>query len=240
MTTSLLVTCPSYAGISDDEIRQRVDAAALERAGYAVSVACVRGVSLLDVARNELATVARHARVPLVLMLDDDVSIDAPSVELLVRAGVDIASAPYHMRTESAEYDVALVGEPIVSNGVDLIECTWTGLGAVLVRLHVLEQLHVRHPELHYRSIGVPGAVSCGYFGSMIVPSRAIDPAAPEGEGTHLGDDRAFSYRAREAGFMIHAVVDARTVHRSAMGCVGDDLRARRHVERGASLGEGM
>lgn len=229
--SNVLVTCPSYKGISDAEIRERVDAAALERAGHTVSAVCARGVSLLDAARNELMTAARRVRLPLILMIDDDVSIDAESIELLIRAtgvGVSIGSAPCKMRKDGHEYNCAPLGDPFERGGVTLIECAWTGLGAVMVRLEALDALHDRYPELHYQSIGTPDVTSCGIFNSMIVPARKIDPDAPADVNYHFGDDRAFSLRARDVGLAIHAVIDARTKHRDMeWSSLGVDLRER-------------
>ena len=212
--TAILVTCPSYKGISDAEIRERVDASGLERLGYAVSVACVRSGGL-DVSRNELMTVARLALIPFVFMLDDDVSIEALGLDAMVRAETDICSAPYKMRTDGNMYDVALMGEPFDRNGVRLMECAWTGLGAVLVRHEVLASMHSAsaHLDLHYQSLAVPGETSCGLFNSMIVPMRRIDPTAGQG-AWHFSDDRAFSLRVREAGYKIHVAPDVRTNHR--------------------------
>lgn len=62
-----------------------------------------------------------------------------------------------------------------------------------------------------------------------VVTARDIDPNAPPGVRWHIADDRAFCMRARAAGFVIHAAIDARTDHRGMPGCLAtDELQVKR------------
>jgi hypothetical protein len=104
------------------------------------------------------------------------------------------------------------------------MECSWTGFGCVLVLRNVLEVMFQRYPKLQYRSVKVPGAMSCGLFRSDIVPASM---AGLEGESReYMLDDHVWSLRALASGFKIHATVDARTCHDGFVGCFGETLDA--------------
>jgi len=228
MTTTVFFAVPSYAGISDEEARERCAAKALEEAGHVTGVAVLKHVALIDLVRAELTTLfMSKTKCGLVLYQDDDISIAGKSILRMIdimasRPDVGVISAPCKMRQEGHIYNISPTSAPDTDR---LVECFWTGLGSVLVKREVLKTLYARNPRLWFKSQMVPGASSVGLFNSVIGDAAEYEPSAPEGVGIYLGDDRAFSHRLCQAGITIHAYVDAETDHRGLKGNLGADMK---------------
>jgi hypothetical protein len=208
----------------------------------------------LDLVRNELGTVFLSTGCDIAFMLDDDCQIDPLWVSKMLAAidgGCDIVSAPCRMRSEGNLYNIVPLGEPFDMNGTRVVECAWTGLGAVMATRKVFETLHrlalerskadpcphcKRVDRETYRSTVMPEKVSAAIFKSRVEPARSFFIDSPEGENVYLLDDRAFSLRAHEAGFKIHAAVDVPTTHDGMQGNFAADVeKLQRMQEREAN-----
>lgn len=195
----------------------------------------------LDLARNELATLFLSTTADVNLLLDDDVQIDPPSwvVQMMaaIDGGCDIVSAPCRMRSDGNLFNIVPLGMPTEIGGVRVVECAWTGLGAVMVQRRVFEKLVAEAlPSERYRSHMKPELTSAAIFRSRVEPARQFFVEAPEDLNLYLLDDRAFSLRCHAAGFKIHAAIDVPTVHDGMSGCFSAELeKLERARERAGS-----
>lgn len=229
--TKLFLAVPSYKGISDAEARGLIEAPVLEQAGIDVTAAVVRGVALLDLARNELLAAFYDSEAELLLFQDDDART-APSsirgmIDVMKKHEFDVLTAPVQMRTEAREPNVVPSGPVIaLEDGHYVCEGAWTGLGSVLVSRQCVGRLIDKHRSRYYRSHARPGKTAWNIFRSDTVPARGHDPGAPEDARDFMGDDRIFSHMLRESGSAIRIFLFAVTDHRG-MGryCLGEELR---------------
>lgn len=248
---NLFVSIPSVRGILPNTMWNVFDwRTALERAGH-----LLHGSSLtrmpLDLARNEMATVYLSTTCDLNMLLDDDVQVEPLDILKMMEAmdnGCDIVSAPCRMRGAGL-FNIIPIGPMLMQGTVRVVECAWTGLGAVMVKRGVFEKLlsdalqrdaggSPPGRELEtYRSVVLPGKTSVALFKSRIDPAQRFSPAAPDGDNVYSLDDKAFSLRAIEAGFRIHAAIDAHTCHDGMSGCFSEateELQRQQAAERSA------
>ncbi len=210
----------------------------------------------LDLARNELGTAFLSTTADAALLLDDDVQI-VPSEGALqmiaaIKMGCDIVSAPCRMRSEGNLFNVVPTTEIARVGAVRVVECAWTGLGAVMVHRRVFERMHALATERSkkpactscgraeletYRSTVMPKYISAAIFKSRIDPARRFFVEAPLDENVYSLDDKAFSLSAVEAGFKIHAAIDVGTVHDGMTGCFGQELERLQHAQAQVLVG---
>jgi hypothetical protein len=221
---NLFVSLPSVRGVHPlttwSLFNMRTE---LEAAGHRLHGSSVYRMPL-DLARNEMATIFLSTTCDVTLLLDDDVQIQDGSIGTMLAAidgGCDIVSAPCKMRGEGL-FNVVPTSAVLEMGGVRVVECAWTGLGAVLATRRVFEKLHEVTEK--YRSTLMPERTSAAIFRSRIEPERRLFVEAPADVNTYLLDDRAFSMRAIEAGFKIHAAIDIGTVHDGMAGCFSEEL----------------
>ena len=235
---NVFVSLPSARGVHPETVWNLFNMrTALEAAGHKM-----HGGSLyrtpLDLARNELGTLFLDTTCGLNLLLDDDVQLpDATSIIRMIRiveAGAAIVSAPCRMRSAGELFNIIPLTEPFELGGARVVECAWTGLGAVLVHRRVFEKLKEDLLEKGegYRSITLKGVTTAAIFRSMMVPARQLFVEAPAEDQEYLLDDRAFSIRALDAGFRIHAAIDVATRHDGRDGCFGDELEKLQRAQR--------
>lgn len=210
---------------------------ALENAGHRLHGGSMYRTPL-DLARNELVTQFLSTTCDMTLLLDDDVQLASPGDILrmmaCVEAGAAIVSAPCRMRSVGELFNIIPITEPFELGGLRVTECAWTGLGAVLVHRRVFEKLKEELTSKNevYRSTSLSGHTSAAIFRSMMVPARRLFVEAPADDQEYLLDDRAFSLRALDAGFRIHAAIDVATRHDGRDGCFGDELEKLQRAQR--------
>lgn len=202
----------------------------------------------LDLARNELACAFLSTTADAALLLDDDVQLGEGWVVAMLESGLEVVSAPCRMRSEGHLFNVVPTGAPFFAGDPEdlgargplrVLQCAWTGLGAVLVRRNVFERLtEVAPADQKYRSVLMPDRTSANLFGSRIDPAGQFDVSRPSGENVFSLDDKAFSLRLHEAGFRIHAAIDVPTVHDGMRGCFAEELEKVERLRKNATYGK--
>lgn len=240
---NIMVMIPTARGISHATVSCLFNLRTeIEKLGHWMHLASLERMPL-DLARNELATVFLSTTCDMALCMDDDVAIAPELFFLMLEAasnGCDIISAPCKMRSEGNLFNVVPTTAPEMKGKARVVECAWTGFGAVLVKRAVWQTLFDRAVQADlcsegddtysieqqhtYRSTVMPERTSAAFFRSRIEPAKTFDLSAPEGLNVYLLDDRAFSLRAHEAGFKIHACIDIATEHAGLKGCFALDL----------------
>lgn len=250
---NLWVSLPSARGVHPLTVWNIFDMRTeLEKVGHKLHGASVYRMPL-DLARNEMATVFLSTTCDMNLMIDDDVQVDAgwiPKMMAGIDAGLDIISAPCRMRSEGNLFNVVPTTLPGEVGGLRVVECAWTGLGAVLVSRRVFERLHadaVRKDSLEatgvpyqrqtYRSQVMPDKISAAIFQSSVQGAKQFFIESPDDLNLYLLDDRVFSLKAHAAGFKIHAAIDVPTCHDGLAGCFSAEMerfdRARKEAAAG-------
>jgi hypothetical protein len=224
---TITVLCPSYKGISDAEVLERASAADLEAAGHRVNSVVVRRVALLDVARNELFKQGRRLATDYVLWLDDDARVEARTIRTMLLLDLDVVAAPVQMRGDARAPNISIVSQPVTHpSGLQTVECSYLGLGCVLMKRSAVNRIwDYWVSERHYRS-PADGKLSVELFGSTLLPVAGIDPTDTSGDRVLLGDDLIFSWRMREAGLTLRALLQAVTQHADLPRyCLAEDER---------------
>ena len=235
---NLWVSLPSARGVHPLTVWNIFDMRTeVEKVGHRLHGASVYRMPL-DLARNEMATVFLSTTCDMNLLLDDDVQIGAewvPKMMAGIDAGLDIISAPCRMRSEGNLFNIVPTTMPEARAGLRVVECAWTGLGAVLVSRRVLEKLHadaVRKDSLEatgyqrqtYRSQVMPDKISAAIFQSSVQGAKQFFIESPDDLNLYLLDDRVFSLKAHAAGFKIHAAIDVPTCHDGLAGCFSAEM----------------
>ena len=172
-----------------------------------------------------LATPSTH-----LLFLDGDVCVD-PSVVLdMLAVDLDSVSAVYAMRQDPRQLLVHFERDaPITTvHGHRVLEIELAGIGCTLVKRRVFERLFELHPELAYDSDTIPGRQHCSMFSFL---QRVTD--VPH---KHPSEDHCFFRRARDAGFRLHALLDATVIHDRIRTNLGEQLRLGYGVDRPAQF----
>lgn len=248
MTHNVFVSLPSVRGVHPQTFWNVFDMRTeLEKSGHSLSGGSVYRMPL-DLARNELATVFLSTTCDLNLLLDDDVQIDPGGLLKMVTAidgGCDIVSAPCRLRDHAhggAQAEHAFNVRPIGRHslmgdvgGVQTLvdECEMTGLGAVLVKRHVLEKLF--GGSLKYASRLMPDRQSSAIFTSEVSDATALLAGAPADLRVYILDDVVFSMKALKLGFKIHAALGVGTTHDGMHGNFWEEAQRLQKAQAVAS-----
>jgi hypothetical protein len=159
-----------------------------ERSRFAVVV----DIAALPLARTILVDAFRHSECEWLFFRDDDISIEGRVLQSMIDLKKDAVVAPYKVRDED-RLDATFV------DGV----LTHAGLGCALVHRSVIDVLCVRYfDELSFTH---RGTTLISLFDNLRVGRD---------DGFQMfWEDRAFWYRVRSSGFVIHALNGAVVTH---------------------------
>jgi hypothetical protein len=174
----------------------------LERRGYVVRR--VPGFAAIDQARSQLATTALADGFEEIMWIDSDIGFDPDSVDALRRLDRPLVAGLYAKKGRR-EVASSLLEKKDLTFGRQggVMEIRYAATGFLFTRREVYDKIRktCRLPECNKQF----GVVSVPYFLPMILET-------PEGPW-YLGEDFAFSERARQAGFSILADTRIRLWH---------------------------
>jgi GT2 family glycosyltransferase len=190
--TSVFFATPCYRGDPKAVLAWQEKIARELRIEEQSRFAVVVDVATLPLARAVLVEAFQRSDCEWFFFRDDDISIESRVLQSMVDLKKDAVVAPYKVRDED-RFDVTF------ADGV----LTHAGLGCALIHRAVIDVLCVRYfDELSFTHRGV-GLVSL--FDNLRV--RRDD-------GFQMfWEDRAFWYRVRSSGFVIHALDGAVVTH---------------------------
>lgn len=250
MGHNLFVLLPSARGICGATVWNIFDwRTKLEAAGHFLHGTTPWRMPL-DLARNESLCIFLSTTADVAMFLDDDVQVDESWIVPMLQAidaGADVISAPCRMRNHQATtleehlFNVVPMGALETVGGLRLVECAWTGLGAVMVSRKALETLHERAVKAGktYRSLLMPSRVATAVFTPEVVPARRFFTEAPADENVYTLDDKIFSLRVHEAGLKLYAAIDVPTVHDGMPGIFAAELEKHERRQQQAAAARG-
>lgn len=175
----------------------------LRRRGIKVRV--FRGASAIDQARSTMAHDALRDGFTELLWVDSDIAFDADDVDRLRAHGQPFVCGIYPKKGTRALACHVLPGtrEVVCGEGGGLLEILYAAGGFTLVRSEVYAAIREK--------LALP---TCNeQFGAPLVPYY-LPLVKESAQGAwYLGEDFAFSERARQAGFAIHADTRIRLRH---------------------------
>lgn len=189
---------------------------ALESRGYVVRR--VYGYSAIDQARNVIASRALADGFDELMWIDSDIGFDPGDVERLRAHELPLICGIY---AKKGDRSVACHLLPdtervIFGNGGGPLEILYAGTGFLHTRREVYETIahHEKLPVCNERF----GSAITPYFQPLIIP---------DGSGHwYLGEDFAFSERARRSGFQVMADSRIRLDHYGRHGFSWEDMGA--------------
>lgn len=190
----------------------------LERLGY--TVWRVYGCSAIDQARSQIATDALAKGFDELMWIDADIRFHPNAVGLLRSHNQPVVCGIYPKK-RSRELVCNLLPDTkglVFGKGGGIAEIRYAAGGFLYTQRQVYEEIahHEKLPTCNERF----GRPTVPYFLPMIVP---------EGEGHwYLGEDFAFSERARRCGFSIYADTRFRLEHIGKYGFSWEDAGSER------------
>ncbi|QEH33806.1 hypothetical protein OJF2_23360 [Aquisphaera giovannonii] len=186
----------------------------LEAAGYPVRR--LYGFAQVDVARNRLASEALADGFEEMMWIDSDIAFEPAAVERLRSHRLPITCGLYPKKIEKAWSSQFAADQGTVTFGQEggLVELRYAAGGFLHVRRPVFEEMD-RQLALP-RCLGPGGFATVPYFLPMVVPSGAGH--------VYLGEDFAFSERARRCGFRLLADTTIRLQHIGIYGYSWEDV----------------
>lgn len=190
----------------------------LESRGY--QVRRVFGYSAIDQARNEIASRALADGFDELMWIDSDMGFDPGDVDRLRAHGVPMICGIGAKKGARAVACHLLpdTGEVVFGKNGGVLEILYAGTGFLHTRREVYERIahHEKLPVCNERF----GAAVTPYFQPLIMP---------DGEGHwYLGEDFAFSERARRSGFTVLADTRIRLDHYGRHGFSWEDMGSDR------------
>jgi hypothetical protein len=209
-TKSCVVLVPVATHIEPDCERALVD---LELRGYPVRR--VFGFAAIDQARSQMASDALADGFDELMWIDSDIGFDPEAVERLRSRGAPFVCGLYPKKGKHALACNLLPGTDRVTFGSDggVIEIAHAATGFLYTRREVYDDVA--------RGAALP---PCNQrFGRPIVP-YFLPMVVEDGDGHwYLGEDFAFSERARRAGHKILADTSVRLFHIGRYGYTWED-----------------
>ena len=193
----------------------------LERRGYAVWR--VRGYAAIDAARNQMASDALAQGFDELMWIDSDGVFEPDDIEKLRQHNLPLVSGICAKKSSRQFACAFLPGARQVIFGVHggLIDLLYCGFGFVHTRRELYEAMQ-RQLELPVCNQRFKGEPLVPYFAPLVVGAGE--------QAWYLGEDFAFSERARRCGFRIMADTTIRLWHVGAYRYGWED--AGRDVER--------
>jgi hypothetical protein len=192
--------------------------AQLEARGYVVRR--VFGNAAIDQARSQMASDALADGFDEIMWIDADIGFDPDAIETLRAHGLPVVCGIYAKKGQRALSCNILPTTTKVTFGVNggLLEIAHAATGFLLTRRSVYEDI-ARQCELprcneHFGRPVIP------YFLPMVIPH--------EGGHWYLGEDFAFSERARRSGYRVMADTTIRLSHIGRFGYCIEDAGADR------------
>src|SRR5215471_10417905 len=195
-----VILVPYLGSIEPECARALVD---LEARGYAVRR--VSGYAAIDQGRSQMASDALADGYDELMWIDSDIGFDPAAVDLLRSHGLPIVAAIYPKKglRELACHLLPDTTEIVFGEGGGVFEIKYAATGFLLTHRRVYEMVREREalPVCNER------------FARPVVP-YFLPLLVPDGAGHwYLGEDFAFSERARRAGFAVMADSRIRLTH---------------------------
>jgi hypothetical protein len=176
----------------------------LEEAGYTVRRQA--GISAIDQGRSQMATDALIDGFEETLWIDSDVVFEVEDVERLRRHQMPVVSGLYAKKGTRGFASHFLPGLPGVTLGKEgsLVELQYAATGFLLVRREVYSRIQ-QQLQLPVCNELFQGRPTVPFFQPLAVRQQDA--------WWSLGEDYAFSHRARECGFHVMADTSIRLWH---------------------------
>ena len=186
----------------------------LEAQGYPVRR--LYGFAQIDVARNRLASEAIAEGFEELMWIDSDIAFEPRSVQRLRSHNLAVVCGLYPKKVEKAWSSQFLPGQRtlMLGEGGGLVEILYAAAGFLLVRRSVFLEVQCRLQLAPCHWAGSPPTTP--YFLPMVVPCGDVH--------IYLGEDFAFSERARRCGFRIYADTSIRLQHIGIYGYSWEDV----------------
>jgi hypothetical protein len=194
---SLMIAVPAYDGKLSIQSAFALPVVAFDsiKYGFEVHLAHISGSSIITRARNLLVKDFMKSECTDLLFIDADIHFKAQDVLriLAMSDDKDVVAGAYPRRGGKTAFftdiDYGDDGSVFMDDG--LLRVKRVGTGFMLIRRHVLETLHNKHPEWAY------------YVDSEQAYHYSIFDFKSSQTG-HIGEDYLFCDRVREAGFKVH------------------------------------
>jgi len=192
--------------------------ARLEARGY--TVRRVYGYAAIDQARSQMATDALAEGYEELLWIDSDIGFEADAVDRLREHHLPIVCGIYPKKGVRALSCHLAPNTPTVVFGAGggLLEILYAATGFLLTRREVYETMQEK--------LTLP--VCNEAFARPIVPYFLPLIGERDGKPWYLGEDFAFSERARRAGFSVMADTTIRLRHMGRYGYTWEDAGSDR------------
>jgi hypothetical protein len=192
--------------------------AELETRGY--TVRRVSGYAAIDQGRSQMSSDALADGFDELMWIDSDIGFDADAVDALRSHGLPFVCGIYPKKglRELACHLLPETEHVLFGEGGGLLEIMYAATGFLLTHRRVYSAIRERGP-----------LVTCNErFGRPVVP-YFLPLVVPDGSGHwYLGEDFAFSERARRAGFTIMADTSIRLSHVGRCGYTWEDAGSDR------------
>jgi hypothetical protein len=216
MDPSRCVILVPVAGYIEPECARGL--ADLEARGYAVRR--VSGYAAIDQGRSQMASDALAEGYDELMWIDSDIGFDAGAVDVLRSHGLPFVSGIYPKKglRALASHLLPDTKEVLFGEAGGLLEIMYAATGFLLTHRRVYTTMREREklPTCNER------------FGRPVIP-YFLPMLAPDGTGHwYLGEDFAFSERARRSGFAIMADTRIRLQHVGRCGYSWEDAGSDR------------
>lgn len=193
----LMIAIPAYDGKLNISAATALSVLTLEsiRYGFELHISHISGSSIITRARNFLVKRFMDSECTDLLFVDADINFKAADVVRLLAMsdGKDVVTGAYPRRGGATSFftdiDYGPNDEVYIDDG--LLRVKRIGTGFMLIRRHVLEELHNKHPEWAY----------------YVDMEKEFHYSVFDFKSTHdgyIGEDYLFCDRVREAGFKVH------------------------------------
>lgn len=227
---SVLIAVPCHSGVADSTAIGLFNLGKwLQARGIRHELLTLTNSSLISKVRSRIANVFVHATdFERLLFVDSDIGFRADDFAKLLELDVDMAVAPYSMKTVPPRYNFSLAmrdGQPLPHPRLPAVQVEHIGAGFNLIHRRVFEKVAARHPELRFRP--EPASSHRAFTQAEMEKSihfyeTFIDPETR----AQVSEDLAFCRRAREAGVEIWMRTDVQLTHAGHFVYRGIDLQA--------------